>query len=151
MDIHKLVPNESQNCQINDEYHGQDKPKFQTVSTLGTTQPNISISRQTQSPFVPTVNPNIIVNPVIALVNPTSNSQNASLPQYHIAPNQPAQGSSKYSQLLSVLDELGKDIRPTYTGNRNCQERLKRGIIHARMLVRDCILDVEKSARQQHP
>jgi hypothetical protein len=34
-----------------------------------------------------------------------------------------------YSQLLAVIDELGKDIRPTYAGNRMSQERVKRYIV----------------------
>ena len=45
--------------------------------------------------------------------------------------------SSKYSQLLAVIEEIGKDIRPTYAGNKSSAERLKRGIVHARILVRE--------------
>ncbi|VDM61766.1 unnamed protein product [Angiostrongylus costaricensis] len=45
-------------------------------------------------------------------------------------------GGSKYQQLLAVIEELGKDIRPTYTGNKICAERLKRSIAHSRILVR---------------
>uniref|UniRef100_A0A915CNP7 Cyclin-dependent kinase 2-associated protein n=1 Tax=Ditylenchus dipsaci TaxID=166011 RepID=A0A915CNP7_9BILA len=99
-------------------------------------------------------------NATAANTQPTSSSGNvagssssaqhnttASLPQYHITPT--VQGASKYSQLLALIDELGKDIRPTYTGNRNCSERLKRGIMHARVLAKECILEVEKNARQQ--
>ncbi|XP_055548228.1 cyclin-dependent kinase 2-associated protein 1-like [Wyeomyia smithii] len=55
---------------------------------------------------------------------------------------------SKYSELLMVLEEMGSDIRPTYSGSRNSTERLKRGIVHARILVRECLLEAEKSARQ---
>lgn len=58
-----------------------------------------------------------------------------------------APGASKYNQLLALIEELGKDIRPTYTGNRNCAERLKRGITHARVLVRECLQEVEKNNR----
>lgn len=44
-----------------------------------------------------------------------STSLNASLPQYSVPP--PVQpNASKYSQLLALIEELGKDIRPTYTG-----------------------------------
>ncbi|KAH7719892.1 cyclin-dependent kinase 2-associated protein 2 [Aphelenchoides avenae] len=74
-------------------------------------------------------------------------TQNASLPQYSV-PGPSVQGSSKYSQLLALIEELGKDVRPTYTGNRNCTERLKRGIMHARVLVRECTLEIDKSQRQ---
>jgi hypothetical protein len=42
---------------------------------------------------------------------------------------------SKYAQLLLVIEEMGRDLRPTYSGSRSSAERLKRGIVHARILV----------------
>uniref|UniRef100_T1H9I0 Cyclin-dependent kinase 2-associated protein n=2 Tax=Rhodnius prolixus TaxID=13249 RepID=T1H9I0_RHOPR len=59
-----------------------------------------------------------------------------------------APGQSKYAQLLAVIEEMGKDIRPTYAGSKSSAERLKRGIVHARILVRECLMETEKSARQ---
>merc|ERR1712136_488622 len=58
---------------------------------------------------------------------------------------QPAQ--SKYGQLLSVIEDMGKDIRPTYACSKSSAERLKRGIIHARILVRECLMEIERSSR----
>ncbi|MFH4978010.1 hypothetical protein AB6A40_004719 [Gnathostoma spinigerum] len=77
----------------------------------------------------------------------TNNSNTASLPQYSV-PAPHVSGGSKYSQLLSVIEELSKDIRPTYTGNKICAERLKRTIIHARILVRECLLETGRNVRQ---
>ncbi len=57
----------------------------------------------------------------------------------------------KYNQLLSVLEEMGKDIRPTYAGSKSSSERLKRGIVHARVLVREAISEVEKSSAATRP
>ena len=57
------------------------------------------------------------------------------------------QAQSKYTQLLSVIEDMEKDIRPTYAGNRGSTERLKRGIVHARILVRECLIECERSAR----
>uniref|UniRef100_H3A695 Cyclin dependent kinase 2 associated protein 2 n=1 Tax=Latimeria chalumnae TaxID=7897 RepID=H3A695_LATCH len=44
------------------------------------------------------------------------------------------QGSKKsvgsqntYSDLLAVIEEMGKEIRPTYAGSKSAMERLKRG------------------------
>lgn len=54
---------------------------------------------------------------------------------------------SKYADLLAVIEELGKDIKPTYAGSRSATERLKRGILHARALVRECLIETERSAR----
>ncbi|XP_075231499.1 cyclin-dependent kinase 2-associated protein 2-like [Lycorma delicatula] len=58
-------------------------------------------------------------------------------------------GQTKYAQLLSVIEEMGKDIRPTYAGSKSSTERLKRGIVHARILVRECLMETERSAQQQ--
>ena len=60
----------------------------------------------------------------------------------------PSFNSSKYTQLLAVIEEIGKDIRPTYAGNKSSAERLKRGIVHARILVREALMEAERSARQ---
>uniref|UniRef100_A0A8D0AAB3 Cyclin dependent kinase 2 associated protein 1 n=1 Tax=Sander lucioperca TaxID=283035 RepID=A0A8D0AAB3_SANLU len=65
-----------------------------------------------------------------------------------------SQGSSgsqvpqnKYAELLAIIEELGKEIRPTYAGSKSAMERLKRGIIHARGLVRECLAETERNAR----
>uniref|UniRef100_UPI00358E3CBD cyclin-dependent kinase 2-associated protein 2-like isoform X2 n=1 Tax=Myxine glutinosa TaxID=7769 RepID=UPI00358E3CBD len=58
-----------------------------------------------------------------------------------------SQPQSKYAELLAVIEELGRDVRPTYAGSKSATERLKRGIIHARALVRECLAETERSAR----
>ncbi|XP_052863132.1 uncharacterized protein LOC128269768 [Anopheles cruzii] len=58
-------------------------------------------------------------------------------------------GLSKYAQLLMVIEEMGRDLRPTYSGSRNSAERLKRLIVHARILVRECLVETERSARHK--
>lgn len=56
---------------------------------------------------------------------------------------------SLFNMLISaVIEDMGKDIRPTYAGSKSSAERLKRGIVHARILVRECLLETERSARQ---
>lgn len=60
--------------------------------------------------------------------------------------HQPSQ--SKYAQLLAVIEEMGREVRPTYAGSRSSAERLKRGIVNARILVRECLIETERSARQ---
>ncbi|KAF4517265.1 hypothetical protein B566_EDAN008599 [Ephemera danica] len=62
--------------------------------------------------------------------------------------NQQAVPQSKYAQLLVVIEEMGLDIRPSYAGNKSSAERLKRGLVHARILVRECLMETERSARQ---
>ncbi|XP_046744134.1 uncharacterized protein LOC124410063 [Diprion similis] len=90
-----------------------------------------------------------LTEPFIMVSNPrTIQSMSAQRfeqrPTIHIplVPNQ-----SKYSQLLSVIEELGKDIRLTYAGSRTSVERLKAGIVRAKLLVRDCLLETEVNSK----
>ena len=55
--------------------------------------------------------------------------------------------ASKYSQLLTVIEEMGRDIRPTYAGGKTSAERLKRSIMHGRILVRECLMECDRAAR----
>jgi hypothetical protein len=54
---------------------------------------------------------------------------------------------TKYVQLLNVVEEMGKDIKPTYAGNKNSAERLRRAIASARILVRECQLECDRNSR----
>ncbi|KAL5970527.1 Cyclin-dependent kinase 2-associated protein 1 [Taenia solium] len=53
-------------------------------------------------------------------------------------------GLTKYAHLLQVIDEMGRDIKPTYVNNKNAAERLKKNIHSARILVRDCVAELER-------
>jgi len=64
-----------------------------------------------------------------------------------VPPARPQHPHSKYAQLLAVIEDMGKDIRPTYSGSKTSAERLKRGIVHARILVRECLMECERAAR----
>ena len=46
---------------------------------------------------------------------------------------------SKYDQLLMTLQEMSKDIRPSYGGSKISVERLKRNITQARILIREAL------------
>ncbi|CAL8069855.1 unnamed protein product [Calicophoron daubneyi] len=41
---------------------------------------------------------------------------------------------NKYGHLLQVIEEMGRDIKPTYANNKNAAERLKKNIHTARIL-----------------
>ncbi len=56
----------------------------------------------------------------------------------------PVDGYTKYSHLLQVIEEMGRDIKPTYVNNKNAAERLKKNIHSARILVRECVAELEK-------
>ncbi|XP_019867843.1 cyclin-dependent kinase 2-associated protein 1-like [Aethina tumida] len=75
----------------------------------------------------------------------------SSKPSVKTEPPQPAPkpvDPSKYVQLLGVIEEMGREVHPTYAGSKSSAERLKRGIVHARILVRECLIETERSARQ---
>ncbi|CAD6187843.1 unnamed protein product [Caenorhabditis auriculariae] len=57
-------------------------------------------------------------------------------------------GSSNYQQLLALIEEIGRDIRPSYTGNKVCAERLKRSLIHARHLLKECVVDADNDRKK---
>ena len=66
----------------------------------------------------------------------------------HVSPSLTSAASqSKYAQLLAVIEDMGKDIRPTYAGSKTSTERLKRGIMHARILVRECLMECDRATR----
>lgn len=56
---------------------------------------------------------------------------------------------TKSMECLFCLHLFPTKIVPTYNGNRNCQERLKRGLIQARLMVRECAGELEKSRQAQ--
>lgn len=101
-----------------------------TQITPKNTNNNNNNGTKQQNSITPSVNitPNVNITPSVQ--QPTSTS--------------PASNLSKYSQLLMVIEEMSKDIRPTYSGSRSSAERLKRTIVTARILVRECLLETER-------
>ncbi|KAG5670530.1 hypothetical protein PVAND_000788 [Polypedilum vanderplanki] len=83
-------------------------------------------------------------NKVNQTITPNVNITSVVQPLPQPASTSPASNLSKYSQLLMVIEEMGKDIRPTYSGSRSSAERLKRTIVTARILVRECLLETER-------
>jgi len=101
---------------------------------------NLSSSQLKYPP--PSTSPVVVTTQTSANIT-TPLTSTASLPSVG-----PSNGLTKYAQLLAVIEEMGRDIRPTYTGSRSSTERLKRGIVHARILVRECLMETERAARQ---
>lgn len=81
-------------------------------------------------------------------VNNVQQNTQSMFPLIQQQQQQQAVPQSKYAQLLVVIEEMGLDIRPSYAGNKSSAERLKRGLVHARILVRECLMETERSARQ---
>lgn len=116
------IPNKNQKT-----HHNQSSSTSAAVASSP-----IALTRKTHSPVLPDPASVSITN-----VQRESSSTNSNIPN----------GISKYAQLLMVIEEMGKEIRPTYTGSRTSVERLKRGIVHARVLVRECLMETDKNGR----
>lgn len=52
---------------------------------------------------------------------------------------------ARYNVLLGIIEELKKDVRPTYAGSKTSAERLKRNINLARIEIRNCMQELERS------
>ncbi|KAI4504136.1 hypothetical protein M0802_000607 [Mischocyttarus mexicanus] len=90
----------------------------------------------------------IVTEPLINVPNPRGLQQNTVVSTNTNTTTTIIPGQSRYIQLLKVIEELGREIRPCYAGSRTSAERVKRGLIHARSLVKECLGETEKNARQ---
>jgi len=107
--------------------------------------PSVAVTPVASSATTPKASANNTRTPT-----PTHNGVSAaSTPQQVATPanSLDPQSQSKYQHLLSVIEEMSKDIRPTYAGSKSSAERLKRGIVYARILVRECQVEAERTAR----
>ena len=93
----------------------------------GTPRPSASTTLRPPAPSTPTASSLSTVQATNSALDPAS--------------------QTKYHQLLSVIEEMSKDNRPCYAGSKSSAERLKRGIVYARILVRECLVEAERSAR----
>lgn len=52
----------------------------------------------------------------------------------------------RYSQLLEVIKEMSQDLKPVYaSSSRTSSDRFKRGMTQAKLLIRECLLESERS------
>jgi len=51
---------------------------------------------------------------------------------------------ARYNFLLGIIEELKKDVRPTYAGSKTSAERLKRNINLARIEIRNCMQELDR-------
>lgn len=87
------------------------------------------------------------VVPVSSAGSRVTKTTNVNTPLFLAHAGRTSAPQSKYADLLVVIEDMGRDIRPTYAGSRMATERLKRGIVHAKTLVRECLAETERSAR----
>ncbi|BFZ03488.1 hypothetical protein BsWGS_06527 [Bradybaena similaris] len=143
--------------------HHSSSPVTPIVSNPGTPRSEVSLDVRATPPLSRTTPPLHRSTPPLARATPPlnqgllqpphglhSNPVKSSVSQAPPAPSPLTQmhhHQSKYASLLAVIEDMGRDIRPTYAGNRGSTERLKRSIVHARILVRECLMECERSAR----
>lgn len=137
-------------------------PATPSISNPGTPRSEVSLDVRATPPLSRATPPLARSTPPLARATPPLNqgqlqhphgppvNQVKSITQAPPAPSPLSQlhhHQSKYASLLAVIEDMGRDIRPTYAGNRSSTERLKRSIVHARILVRECLMECERSAR----
>ncbi|OQV16615.1 hypothetical protein BV898_09285 [Hypsibius exemplaris] len=71
---------------------------------------------------------------------------NAAAAQFANLPG--AQNQHKYTLLLATIEEIGKQIRPAHTGNKNATEQMKRHIAFAKLMVRELLSQVDHNLNQ---
>ena len=125
----------------------------QLASHIGSTNPKVAAMLQLQQQHLMGQQNNSLSAPSMAQyaasspsLNQTAANSLSSAPG--ISGTNPKSNHTRYQQLLSIIDEMGKDLRTTYLGNKNSTERLKRGIASARILVKDCQLECERNTKQ---
>ena len=60
------------------------------------------------------------------------------------------ENQSKYNQLIALIRDMEKDIRPSYACSKSSIERLKRGINHGRLLIREALVEIERSSQRSN-
>jgi len=50
-------------------------------------------------------------------------------------------GLTKYSELLTLIGEMGRDVRGAYAGSKVSLDRLKKNLSHVKTLVHECLAD----------
>ena len=78
----------------------------------------------------------------------TSTNNSHTLQQSGPSSNNLKMNQTRYQQLLGIIDDMGKEIRTCYSGNKNSIERLKRNIASARILVKDCQIECDRNVKQ---
>jgi hypothetical protein len=126
-------------------------PASMLQGSAGRNSPHLPLS-SASTPVTPT--PTVLHNPVHQqqikqqphqyVPIPPAVQQQLNQVQQH---QQRVMQQTKYGQLLTVIEEMGKDIKPTYAGNKNSAERLRRAIASARILVRECQLECDRNSR----
>ena len=128
-------------------------PKMAAAAMLQLQQQHLLGQPSTSSPLPPpALSPQL---PTISMPNQSINQANFPSSQMHssVSSNNFSNSNSnklnpnRYQQLLGIIDEMGKDIRTTYSSNKNSIERLKRSIASARILVKDCQLECERNTK----
>jgi len=109
-------------------------------------QPTAALSRPILNPATSTSMLQGSTSRDLPLTLPSHNSVHQYVPVPSVVQQRLMQ-QSKYVQLLNVIEEMGKDIKPTYAANKNSAERLRRAIASARILVRECQLECDRNSR----
>jgi hypothetical protein len=79
----------------------------------------------------------------------TSNSRTSSPAPTYTDEIKPNALEEKYEDLLSIVGDMSREVKPAYTGNKASVERLKKSILMGRGIVKELLNEVEKYNRVQ--
>lgn len=86
----------------------------------------------------------------LGYTNTFQNGQNGQSTSTSSSKSSKNQLESKYGKLMDVIAEIGRDVRPLYTGSKPASDRLRRQINQARHLVRECLLEVDRKSNHSN-
>ena len=58
---------------------------------------------------------------------------------------------SRYNDLLKVIGDIGRDVKPAYTNSKVSADRLKKNIMIARGVLRECLTELDKLYSSSEP
>ncbi|KAI3383263.1 hypothetical protein SNEBB_010491 [Seison nebaliae] len=51
----------------------------------------------------------------------------------------------KYVSIMELVDDVGRDIKQLYVGNKSSQDRVRKNLLTLKQLTRECMVELEKA------
>lgn len=97
-----------------------------------------------------------IMEPLLTIPNSTSSQQTVSVSVSMSVSSSVSSSSvpaqSKYVKLLRIIEQLGRDLKPFYTGSklRKTMPKVERDLMKACRLVKQCRVEATKSSKKAY-
>ncbi|KAM0724561.1 Cyclin-dependent kinase 2-associated protein 1 [Formica fusca] len=93
-----------------------------------------------------------IMEPLLTIPNTTSSQQTVSVSVSVSVSSSSVPAQSKYVKLLRIIEQLGRDLKPFYTGSklRKTMPKVERDLMKACRLVKQCRVEATKSSKKAY-